>query len=102
LNYEEESFPFGNYFRQVLHKRKNFEHEKELRAVIWKDEGGNQGVNLSQGGQKIKLEINDLIENVYVSPESSKWVEELINDTILKFGFSFKVIKSTLNDSPIY
>jgi len=35
IDYETESVPYGNSFNYFLHKRKSFEHERELRALIW-------------------------------------------------------------------
>ena len=35
IDYEKESVPSSNYFNYFLHKRKCFEYECELRALIW-------------------------------------------------------------------
>ncbi len=34
IDYNKEVIPFGNAFYPYIHKRKSFEHERELRAVI--------------------------------------------------------------------
>ena len=35
IDYDQEGFSIGNVFHPIFHKRKSFEHEKELRATIW-------------------------------------------------------------------
>jgi hypothetical protein len=40
IDYKTESIPFGNVLSPFMFKRKSFEHERELRALIWTSEHG--------------------------------------------------------------
>ncbi|HEU5052804.1 MAG TPA: hypothetical protein VFT78_06815 [Hanamia sp.] len=59
-------------------------------------------VNLETGGIEVQVVLNELIENVFVSPNSPKWLTDLLKDVTLKFGYNFPVINSSLSDTPLY
>lgn len=102
-DYENDFISWGNGFVAYLHKRKSFEHEKELRAIIWEPEGENKGiVDLNQGGVKVEVNLNKLIHNIYVSPDSPLWLTLLIKDTCEKFGYNFNIINSSLEENPVF
>jgi hypothetical protein len=94
----------GNMFNYILWKRKSFEYENELRAVIWaKENPDGKGVrNFDQAnGQYIETDLTMLIENVYTTPfEKDEWFNNLVKDLIKRFGFSFNCSKSNLMDKP--
>jgi len=77
-----------------MYKRKSYEHEKELRAVI-------MNRNNSQG-KIVKVDLNILINRVYVAPNSKKWFYELLKKTLVRFGLSKEVINSVIDKSPLY
>jgi len=101
VDYENDSINIHNVFSRYLSKRKSFEHEKELRAVIW-ESGTKVPIEIGAVGCKIKVQLKDLMENIYVSPQSPTWLTDLVKDTCKRFGFDFNVINSRLNDSPIF
>lgn len=103
IDYENDKLEFDNSFLPFVHKRKSFSHENELRAIIPIEAPKNSGkIDLSEGGWKIKINLNELIENIYISPESPEWMTKLIADTCQKFGYGFNIINSRMNDKPIY
>ena len=103
VDYEKDFIPYGNGFSAYVHKRKSFEHERELRCIIWQVAGDNiDKVNFEQGGVKIKVNLEKLIENIFVSPDSPPWLTELVIDVVKKFGINVTVTNSRLNDKPIY
>lgn len=104
INYEDEDFYFGNMLSPYVHKRKSFEHEKEIRALIWQEglENVKNKIDFTKGNYRTKINIVDLIENIYVTPESESWFVELVNDVICRFGYNFKAINSSLSDNPIF
>lgn len=95
IDYDNDTIDWGNVISPFIHKRMSFAHESEIRAIIWVKEEANIGF-------KIKVDIKELIENVYVSPESPKWLTELITNTCIKFGYHFNVINSRLNETPLF
>lgn len=79
VDYDHVDIGWGNGFIPFVHKRKSFEHENELRALIWEIEKENKDkVNLSEGGVSVQIDVLKLIENVYVSPASPKWFLALV------------------------
>ncbi|MDB5190175.1 MAG: hypothetical protein JWN49_501 [Parcubacteria group bacterium] len=93
-----------NIFHQILWKRRSFDYEQELRAVIWaledaKGKGAKPFTNPK--GQYIKIDISTLIENVYTTPfEKEDWFSDLIKDISKRYGFSFPISKSNLMQTP--
>lgn len=93
VKYDDSNLNWGNYIDRFLHKRKNYQYEQELRAMIIKDDLNNNGV-------KIKINLNLLIENIYISPSSPEWFIDLVNQLIDKHNFKFKVDKSSMDIEP--
>lgn len=103
IDYEKDFINYGNSLEPYVRKRKSFEHENELRGVIWQSGYENQSkVNLVDGGIKVQVKLSDLIENIYVSPDSSVWFTELVQDVSQKCGLNFPIINSRLKDFPLF
>ncbi|MCI7719253.1 hypothetical protein ACEF11_01245 [[Pasteurella] aerogenes] len=75
-------------------KRKSFEHEKEVRAIIY-------DIECQSYGKLIPCDIHKLIQEVYVSPGSPEWFKVLVNDVNLKFELNIHVKQSEIN-SPLF
>ncbi|MBM9547791.1 hypothetical protein JWG40_12230 [Leptospira sp. 201903074] len=76
-------------------KRKSFEHEKEVRALI-------HDSNCSENGQNISCNLNILIHEVILSPSAEDWFIELVKDISSKYALSANIKKSNLNEQPFY
>ncbi len=94
LNY---FIPEYDPYLAFFHKRKSFEHENEIRAIIKNLSESEIGV-----GRNVSVELDLLIENIYVSPQSPSWFYELVKSSLGKYGIQKNVIKSSLADDPIY
>lgn len=72
------------YFPLVFTKRKEFEHEKEIRlfSPIKQDTKVNR---LKYGGKFIKVDLTELISEILISPESEEWFVELVKDVTERF-----------------
>ncbi len=86
----------SNILQAFFLKRKGFEHEKEIRAVINKAYAEHK----SETGISVIVDINELIENIYISPTSEDWFEQLIKNVKEKYKFSFGIEKSDLGIKP--
>lgn len=105
LDYAKEGFEEGNLLNPFVHKRKSFEHERELRAAVYFPVRFIEPPEEEQpNGLKIKIDINKLIENIYVSPDSQPWFSDLVKQAIIKYGYNFKVVGSELssNERPLF
>jgi hypothetical protein len=83
-------------------KRKSFEHEKELRALIkipLSDFLSHDGI---PDGLHVSVSLDTLVEKVYISPTAEPWFKELIISVMQKYQLSKSVTKSSLSDDPIY
>ena len=89
-----------------VHKRKSFEHERELRALIQDLPKTDKGIQTGLPNQElcceVSIDLNELIEAVYVSPESPKWFLELVKNVTQKYDFNFEVRQSLLAKAPVY
>ena len=103
VDYETFRLPLGYVFYPILYKRVSFEHEHELRAVIWntkkEQNGGTTLVNAP--GLDVPVDIENLIENVHVCPTSNDWFKDLVQSVTTKYNLNLKVKRSSLSADPI-
>jgi hypothetical protein len=101
IDYEKDAIEDDNIFIPFVHKRMSFEHEKEIRAVIarfpksLKDQSIKEGFN-------VHVNMEELVEAVYLSPSSPKWISDLIKSMIGIYGYQFRVVQSNLDAEPIF
>jgi len=76
-------------------KRKSFEHEREVRAILI-------DFNCSDVGKMINCDLSILIEEIFVYPSAPGWFVNLINDVNEKYGIKVKVSPSELIKEPFY
>lgn len=106
IDYEKEWLPEGNSFYPFTHKRKSFEHEKEVRIVIQelpnKEKGIFVGVKNSCAGTSVNVNLNNLITRIHVSPTAPDWLVELTKEIANKYGITATISKSNLYSEPVY
>jgi len=106
IDYDTEYIDAGNILGPFVHKRKSFEHEREVRGVISKWPTGEGGIDFSQEtighGLHIKVDIETLIERIYIAPSAPGWFADLVKAAITRYGYDFEVIHSKLNENPIF
>jgi hypothetical protein len=93
----------NNLIAPFMYKRKSFEHEQEIRALIfqWPDHTDFSQSTIEQG-LKIEVNIQQLIERVYVAPNTPDWFFDLIKSVITRYGYDFEVTRSKLNERPLF
>lgn len=92
IDYKKDFIPFEDTFFPFLFKRKSFQYEREIRIIS--DVSGN---NMSiDNGLKINVEVNQLIEKIYIHPKSENWYKNLVIEIVDKLGFDFTIEKSDL------
>jgi hypothetical protein len=94
-----ESMPGGNIFYAVTHKRRAFEHEKEMRAIVWLGDLGfdvDPDQSANPIGLSIPITLAKIIEAVYVSPAAPPWFTDAVRGVVRQYGGEFPVRQSDL------
>jgi len=100
IDYERDFMAEGNVLSPLMYKRKSFEHERELRAVV--QVPSENGKALFGDGLFISVDLGTLIDKIYLAPTSAKWLFELVESVTRKYGLDKEVLQSSLDDVPVY
>lgn len=92
IDYKKEYIPFDDLFFPFLFKRKSFQYEREVRIITDVTE---TKIKLNDG-LKINVDINQLIEKIYIHPKSENWYKNLVIQLVKQLGFDFTIEKSDL------
>lgn len=92
IDYKKEYIPFDDLFFPFLFKRKSFQYEREVRILT---DTSKNGLKLNDG-IKINVDINQLIEKIYIHPKSENWYKKLVIELVERLGFGFEIEKSDL------
>jgi hypothetical protein len=82
--------PLKDVKQWLLHKRKEFSYEQELRALIIS----------SWQSKDVCCDLQTLIESVRISPQAPAYMADLVSELCRRFGLNVKVCRSTLSDYP--
>ncbi|HUS46591.1 MAG TPA: hypothetical protein VM098_00615 [Phycisphaerae bacterium] len=98
IDYDRDQIKGSNAFLPLLHKRRSFEHEREVRAITLcclapKEFASRQGIS-------VPVVLDKLIETVHVCPWSPEWVGELTKRVVQRYGLKTPVQQSKLLDRP--
>lgn len=95
VNYIDYGTRFTGINEAFWYKRKSFEHEREVRALI-------KNYDKQEDGLAIPVNINILIENIYASPTAEGWFIELLKDTLKKYQLKKSIKLSNLLSRPFH
>ena len=107
VDYNTTFIPENDPLAPLMHKRKSFEHEREVRAII-------QNHNIVDGqiivggpdiykiGTYHDVDTSELIKEVVVPPYAEDWFAELVQATAGTHGLQAPVTKSSLATSPVW
>jgi hypothetical protein len=105
IDYDLDEVPSGNSMWPFLFKRKSFEHERELRAVIQEPPLRDSSIDLdlepSSEGIFIPVILDGFIQATYVAPFTPDWYFELVTNVTKRFGLQAPVRRSKLQDGPV-
>ena len=103
IDYDNHFIDLNNLLLPFVHKRRSFEHEKELRCLVWQNARSEDAkFSLDTGGVKIEIDLEMLVENIYISPNTPAWFTILINDIVKKYNLNLSVINSRLSQLPLF
>jgi hypothetical protein len=106
VDYKKGRIPEGNMVYPFIHKRKSFEHEHEVRAIIFRYPPDGQidfsVETIPDGGLYVPVDLDELICEVFVVPDSPPWLKRLVESVSRKYGIKSPVTQSILAESPVY
>ena len=97
VDYTSEFVPEDNLFARVMHKRKSFEHEREVRAIVAQDPVGDPPVGLL-----VPIEIRRLVTEVRVAPTAPDWFRAVVDEISERMSVDLKSGRSDLDRDPIW
>ena len=109
IDYEVDRIAGQNLVEFIFHKRIEFAHEKEIRAVIWKptsdelivDPFAMKEPESAEAGLIIPVSIENLIEKIIIAPKSPSWFKDLVESICKKYELKCPIVKSRLGEPPL-
>lgn len=109
IDYNNTVIPTINMFNALMRKRRSFEHEREVRAIIWRkrnvlSSGSSPDGRLSwrDDSAKLSIDLNEFVEAIFVSPSAPKWFLDVVVNVVSAYGVRVPVHQSSLTEDPVY
>lgn len=111
VDYDEHIIPNGNLYTPLFYKRLSFQHEREFRIATSQffefiQEGGGlvrPEEEELENGYYVEIGIEDLVDEIYVSPSSADWFKQLVEMVAEKYGIGGEnVTRSNLDEDPVF
>lgn len=108
VDYEKDWVPEVSPFQPFLCKRKSFEHEREIRALVLHAESPafemlDLKASPPSGGFAPLVDLAQLIEAVHIAPESPAWFLSLVRKIMADRDLGvIPVHQSSLEATPVY
>ena len=106
IDYEVDTIFDQNAYVPYLHKRSNFAHEKEVRAIVPIIPVNDGRLDTSQDicdvGIHYKVDLSRLIKEIIVAPKAENWHLEVIKSVAAQYNLEAPIIKSRLADFPTW
>lgn len=112
IDYNEDEIPPRNLTAPLFHKRKSYKHEQEFRAVYSKildvtdlldgEEVHTDMFDKFPAGEPISVDLEHLIETVYIAPDSPGWFQESVEAVVHEFEYDFDTQRSSLETDPLF
>ena len=106
VDYDRTVIPETNLFYALMHKRRSFEHEHELRAV-WMDMPKEESAVLARApnpedGRYVPVDLGQLVERVLVAPTAPSWFRDAVQSVTECYRCGFPVLQSALDAKPLF
>jgi hypothetical protein len=94
-----------NLLTPFVHKRKSFEYERELRAVLMfgaPEDYQDLSRPMTTSGVAVPVDLDSLISEVVVSSAAGEWFVSIVTSVIDRLGFVCPVRQSDINSTAVY
>lgn len=95
IDYATGDIPLGNGWPPFMHKRLEFEHEREVRVVV----NTHSREVPAPLGLCVNVDLRELVTAVFVAP-SPDWLTSVLRDVLDRMDLTFEVRTSPLWDGP--
>ncbi len=107
IDYQSESWETGgtiNIFSPVMHKRRAFAHEAEIRLVKVLYAHVPENAPRGPAGVTVPVVLEELVEGMFVSPYAQEWYFDVVKAVVQEFGRSLveRVGWSLMKGEPFY
>ena len=89
-----------NSIPPFFHKRIEYQHEKEVRALIFSP--GKVDDDQNENGIKIPVDVDKIIEEIRMRPRTQEWITKVVEKLVKKYDLRLKVLPSQLDEKPMY
>lgn len=102
VRYDDGARPYSNCFYPITFKRRAFEHERELRAVVWTiakyrpdDKAGESLPEIDIGdeelGANIKVDLGELIQEIRTPPGCPEWFHSAVSAVVRRYSADYGI-----------
>jgi len=95
---------WNNMFQPVIRKQMSFEHEREVRIVAVKggEDGAMSGMAFEKSGVSVSIDINQVVDSVYIAPTAPAWLSKLVKQVAARYGLRCEIRQSSLSERPLW
>lgn len=103
IDFDNDDIEGDHLYIGIMHKRRSFEYERELRVVAYDDSTTMERYTLDTirdhpfpNGRDVPVDLNALVDAVYVSPVRQPWFKSLIESVMKRYKCKAPVLQSSL------
>jgi hypothetical protein len=104
VDYEHHVVPVDSLIAPFMIKRASFAHENEVRAALWLalPELKPETVTIAGVGASCGVDLNELVDAVYVSPTSPAWFADVVAGLCQQYGLATTPRQSALPSPALF
>lgn len=96
IDYDTDMIDISNLYNYVMHKRKYFSYENEVR-IVYSPMYDKGGVFIERA-----IDLENVVERIYLSPFSTPSFKEVIEGLLQKYDLKIAVVQSIQGNEPEY
>jgi hypothetical protein len=103
IDFEEEFAEDFDWISPFFWKRRSYNHEFEVRALVYGD-GRQTGPDVPEvtGGVNVPIRLSSLLQAVHVYPAAEDWLLDCVQQLVRRSGLDIEVQRSLLDKDPFF